>query len=133
MASVRTEGRIAVVDDEINIAEMIDLSLQAAGYTVERFSDGASAAAWLEENIGDIDLLITDQSMPGLTGAMLAERASAMRPGLPVILCTGYSAQLVDSQHLPQGVSEIVRKPFMPKDLIARVRELIGKQKASGD
>jgi len=110
----RTAGHVLVVDDEVHLGELIELSLRTAGFTVSRFNNGLVAAEWLEHEPGDVDLVITDQTMPGLTGVMLAERATARRPGLPIILCTGYSAQLADSEKLPKNVTEIIRKPFNP-------------------
>lgn len=128
----RTAGHVLVVDDEVHLGELIELSLRTAGFTVSRFNNGLVAAEWLEHEPGDVDLVITDQTMPGLTGVMLAERATVRRPGLPIILCTGYSAQLADSEKLPKNVTEIIRKPFKPKDLVARARTLIDGRRAAG-
>ncbi|MBI1774940.1 MAG: PAS-domain containing protein [Proteobacteria bacterium] len=117
--------RVLVVDDEEHLAELMELSLERAGYAVERFTDATGAAARLERDPDTVDLVVTDQTMPGLTGAMLAERAVALRPGLPVLLCTGYSARLIDEEQLPKGVAAMMRKPFTPKDLTDRVASLL--------
>ena len=61
------------------------------GYRVETFSDGNQALERLQKDPADCDLLVTDMAMPGMSGKELAQAVLALRPDLPIVLCTGYS------------------------------------------
>jgi CheY-like chemotaxis protein len=111
--------RLLVVEDEALVRELIVLELEDAGYAVVEAEDGPTALRLLEEH-GDIALLFTDIRLPGgLTGWDIAERARALRPGLPVIYTTGYSN---DELRLVAG-AHFLKKPYRP----ASVLEAIGK------
>jgi len=87
--------------------------------------DPFAAAAWLADTTRPLDLLITDQTMPGLTGIELAQRACAARPGLPVLLSTG-DADISDAADLPgRGVRGVVRKPIDAVGLSALVQHCL--------
>jgi PAS domain S-box-containing protein len=86
--------RILVVDDEDAITKLVKSLLSRQGYRVETCTDSVKALGWFEENPQAFDLIILDQTMPGLTGAEMARRMLARRPNLPIILCTGFSESL---------------------------------------
>lgn len=111
--------RLLVVEDEALVRELIVLELEDAGYAVVEAEDGPTAIRLLEEH-ADIALLFTDIRLPGgLTGWDIAEKARALRPGLPVIYTTGYSSE---DLRLVAG-AQFLKKPYRP----AAVLETIGK------
>lgn len=113
------QPRLLVVEDEALVRELIVLELEDAGYCVVEAEDGPTALRMLEEH-GDIALLFTDIRLPGgMTGWDIAEKARALRPGLPVIYTTGYSS---DELRLVAG-AHFLKKPYRP----AMVLEAIGK------
>jgi CheY-like chemotaxis protein len=71
------------------------------------------------------DLVITDQTMPGMTGLDLAGRLLAIRPGLPIILCTGYSAGINEEKVKQAGLYGLVFKPLLKKDLTVLIRSAL--------
>jgi CheY-like chemotaxis protein len=82
---------VLLVDDEQILANLAAAFLAQAGYQVTRFYDPASALAAFKSRPGDYDVLLTDLAMPGMTGIELASEMRAIRPELPIVLCTGYS------------------------------------------
>ncbi|MBI1774598.1 MAG: response regulator [Proteobacteria bacterium] len=122
---VRKGARIVVVDDEQSLARLMEMTLTDQGYVVERFTDSLLAVDRLKRDPETVDLVVTDQTMPGITGVMLAEQMAMVRRNLPVLLCTGYSAEHIDDHELPQGVSGVLRKPYKPEELAERVRRML--------
>lgn len=100
---------ILVVDDEPQIRALLRRVLWAQGYQVLLAEDAETALGHLAGE-DPIDLLLTDMVMPGLSGRVLLERAMKMRPGLPMILMSGY-AEYADTRYV---VSEL-KVPFLPK------------------
>jgi PAS domain S-box-containing protein len=113
-AGLRLAGRVLVVDDEQAIREFMADLLGGWGLEVAVLADGAQARDAIAAEPGRYDLLITDQTMPQLTGLALAREVSRLRPGLPVILYTGYAEDLSPQELRAAGVRELVRKPIEP-------------------
>jgi PAS domain S-box-containing protein len=110
----RLSGRVLVVDDEQAIREfMLDL-LGGWGLEVAALPDGAAAREAIAADPGRFDLVITDQTMPQFTGLALAREVARLRPGLPVILYTGYAEDLSPRELEEAGVARLVRKPIEP-------------------
>jgi CheY-like chemotaxis protein len=110
----RLRGRVLVVDDEATIREfMLDL-LGGWGLEVAALPDGAAARDAIAADPRRYDLVITDQTMPQLTGLALAREIARLRPGLPVILYTGYAEDLSARELEEAGVQRLVRKPIEP-------------------
>ena len=104
--------RILFVDDEEVLTKMGKFMLERLGYTVTVCNSSSEALAAFTEDPGRYDLVITDQTMPGMTGTELACRLLQQRPGLPIILCTGYS-HLVDEESAKQfGIKGFAWKPL---------------------
>ncbi|MGD9953483.1 MAG: PAS domain S-box protein, partial [Burkholderiales bacterium] len=87
-------GRVLVADDEQSIRELLGELLEGWGLEVVACADGAEARDAFAEDPQSFDLVVTDQTMPRLTGLQLAKLVTRMRPGIPVILCTGYGEEL---------------------------------------
>jgi PAS domain S-box-containing protein len=111
---VRLAGRVLVVDDEQAIREFMADLLGGWGLEVEALPDGAAARDAVAADTQRYDLVITDQTMPQLTGIALARELARLRPGLPVILYTGYAEDLSPQELRDAGVVQLVRKPIEP-------------------
>jgi signal transduction histidine kinase/ActR/RegA family two-component response regulator len=116
--------RILLVDDEEPIVELGQGVLCRLGYTVVAKRSGREA---LETFRGDgaFDLVITDQTMPGMTGVMLAAELLKLRPDLPVILCTGYSETVSRETAQEVGIREFLMKPLSKRELAGAVRRAL--------
>jgi len=114
--------RILFVDDEPFLAEMAAQVLQSLGYDVVTKTDSREAWETFRQSPDTFDLLITDQTMPHLTGLDLIERFRRIRPEIPVIIMTGYHQKLLDARPSDLGVWEIVPKPYSIRALGRAVR-----------
>ncbi|MCW5201159.1 response regulator, partial [Desulfobulbus sp. F4] len=120
--------RILFVDDEPSIVHISQEILTALGYTVTAETESLTALEEFKTAPNTFDLLITDQTMPGLTGSELAKEVLAIRPELPVILCTGYTAALSEKDALAIGVRRYAIKPLNTAKLAALVREVLEEE-----
>jgi CheY-like chemotaxis protein len=119
------DERILVVDDEIMLLEMVEKILIPLGYTVISISDSLDALKYMEDMSHEFDILITDQTMPGMTGIELAQEALKIRKGLPIILCTGYSRDLNPERAAAIGVKQIVMKPYSSHEISEAIRDVL--------
>jgi len=110
--------QIWVVDDEAAVARYLAELLTDWGYRARTFSDPAEALAALEAAPGEVDALITDQTMPGLSGLQLAQLARHFKPGLPVLLCTGFIDSIDEAQARRLGIDHIFSKPLPVRELV---------------
>jgi len=129
-AMPRGHGRVLVVDDDEVVARLVGRALERVGYHASCAAHPAEALERMQA--GDrFDLLITDQTMPGMTGVQLAERVRAGRPGFPVILMTGYS-ELSRESIEGLGISELLVKPVEIERLAATVARVLQASRANG-
>ena len=110
-------GTVLLVDDEAALVKMVQVMLQRMGYEVVACRSGAEALAAFRREPERFDLVVTDQTMPRMTGVQLARELLATRPELPVILCSGYSETAVVDQARLTGIRGILAKPFNPRQL----------------
>jgi PAS domain S-box-containing protein len=114
--------RILLVDDEPALVDMWQAFLVKLGYTVRAFTDSRAALDHFKSHAQDFDLVITDQTMPHVTGLALAREIHLVRPEMPVILCTGFSGSItrdtVDQYHL----KGLVFKPILVTELARQIR-----------
>jgi len=113
---------ILVVDDEQMVADYLKGFLEQLGYRVTVCNDGNSALSVFEQNPADFDLVITDQTMPGKTGYEVARTMLALRPELPIILCSGYSSALSPERVAKAGIRQFMMKPVSLHDLAPVIR-----------
>ena len=116
---------VLVVDDEESLVRMVTQSLQRLGYKVDGMSDPLSAVEAVRIGPDRWDLVITDQTMPGMTGDMLAREILRIRSDMPIILCTGFSQTLTEESAKASGIREFLHKPIMGPQLAAVVRRLL--------
>lgn len=124
-APVAERRRVLFVDDEPDLVFLGRTILQRHGYAVETAMSGLAAFEIWQRDPDRFDLVITDQTMPGMTGATLARRIHDRAPELPVVLCTGYSTA-VDTEH-PEalGVTACILKPLTSTVLISAVERAL--------
>ena len=116
---------ILFVDDQPEIVAMGAQMLSGLGYRVVPATGGPEALKLFELNPQQFDLIISDQVMPELTGLELAKKAMAMRPEIPVILCTGFSETLSPDKVKVSGVRELLMKPVARRTMAESVRQAI--------
>jgi len=114
--------RILFVDDEEMITFLARTLLEGLGYEVVACTDSQLALASFRDKPESFDLLVTDQTMPGLTGIDLAAEVRKIREGIPVILCSGYSPDMTMRKMREVGISEYVMKPIDRAMLAQAVR-----------
>ncbi|MFH2057710.1 MAG: cache domain-containing protein [Pseudomonadota bacterium] len=127
----RGTEQIMVVDDEEDIRFIVQQFLESNGYSVDVFHDGSQAFAAFEKDPDKYDLIVTDMTMPNMTGDELSKRVLNIRKEIPIILCTGYSESVFESDALKIGIQKYVHKPLTNEELSAVVREVLDKQKKS--
>jgi PAS domain S-box-containing protein len=124
--------RVLFVDDEEALAQLGREMLEDLGYQVTVKSDGLEALALFKADPGGLDLVMTDQTMPGMTGMELARALMGLRPGFPVIITTGYS-DLVDAAVAKEaGVRAFLMKPISRGELARTIRKALDGQDAAG-
>jgi CheY-like chemotaxis protein len=121
-AAARLKGRVLVVEDERLVAEFMGELLKTWGLKVTVKTNAVEAYELVASDPACFDLMITDQTMPKLTGLELACRVTALRPELPVILYTGYSENLDEDELHRCGVCALVKKPLDPAVLMGALR-----------
>jgi CheY-like chemotaxis protein len=113
----RLRGSVLVVDDEPSVGEFMRELLESWGLAVTPVTQGQAALDLVRESPGRFDIVITDQSMPKMTGTDLARELRQLAPQLPVILYTGYGEGIAIDAADTLGLSAIVRKPVDPEAL----------------
>ena len=122
---LRGNERILLVDDEKSLAVLGEKTLSSLGYRVFSTTDPGEALAAFSENPGSFDLVLTDQTMPGITGISLAVRLKAIRPDIPVILSTGNSTVVSETETGSAGIGRVLSKPYSKSQLSRVIRELL--------
>ncbi len=119
------EGRILLVDDEMHIVDMMQQMLEMLGYTVTAKLKSREALKIFKEAPDLFDLVITDQTMPGLTGNELAAELLSIRPNLPIILCTGYSENFSEEDARDAGIVDYIMKPVDMKTVSLSIHKAL--------
>jgi PAS domain S-box-containing protein len=120
--------RVLVVDDEPLVRRALARVLRSLDYVVEEAEDGQQALARFQSSPESFDLVLTDQTMPHLAGTDLARALLAIRPTLPVILCTGYSDRIDDAGAREMGLTALLTKPADRETLAKVLREALGNR-----
>jgi CheY-like chemotaxis protein len=120
--------RVLLVDDDPSVSRVLGRMLEKLGCAVESCADGAEALARFRADPSAIDLVLTDETLPSLPGHELARALLELRPGLPVILCTGYSDRIDEDGARALGVSAFLMKPLDLGQLEAALRAALGRR-----
>jgi CheY-like chemotaxis protein len=126
-APPRGEGTILLVEDEEAVRRLARRVLEGAGYRVIEAANGEQALALIRDWSGDLDLVITDVIMPGMSGQELSARLREARPTLRILYVSGYTddAILQHGRLLPN--TAFLHKPFSPVSLSQGVRDVLGR------
>jgi PAS domain S-box-containing protein len=121
---------VLVVEDEPALRRLISVSLEKRGYTVLATEDGTEAIRILENNPGEVDLVVSDIMMPKLNGLELRKKAILLRPEMRFLFISGYAEDTIGrTAHLPQDAGYL-EKPFLPIELARKVRALLNENDA---
>lgn len=116
--------RILFIDDEETAVAAIQSLLARLGYQVTARTNSLEALRVFRSKPRAFDLVITDMTMPHMTGKALAGELMSIRPDIPVILCTGYSEQIDEKTAREMGIRAFVMKPIVMKDIAETIREV---------
>lgn len=121
--------RILLVDDEKEVMETFRQMLTYLGYSVFSTTSGFEALDVLCKAPDQFDLLITDQTMPKITGVRLASEVKRIRPDLPVLLCSGFGDAIQGEEARKAGLPEVVMKPLTASEIAHKVRQVLDRCK----
>ncbi len=125
----RGRESVLFVDDEAALADVGRQLLAGLGYDVVATRGSMEALAIFQDQPGRFELLITDNTMPNMTGMELIRNIKLLRPDLPVILCTGYSEGLSEEEVRACGIGGVLMKPIIRKNLARAVRQVLEESK----
>jgi CheY-like chemotaxis protein/anti-sigma regulatory factor (Ser/Thr protein kinase) len=123
--ATKGEERILLVDDEEQIVTMERQMLETLGYRVTTRTDSQEALKVFAEQPHNFDLVITDMTMPHMTGDQLAQKMLDIEPQIPVILCTGFNEVITEEKALAMGIQKFVMKPIVKNDLATTIRTVL--------
>jgi signal transduction histidine kinase len=120
--------RILFIDDEEMLAEWGQATLKRLGYTVTAVNNSKEALNIFSSDPSHFDLVITDHTMPGITGVQIAGEFLKLRPDIPIILCTGHSETVSPEIAKEAGIREYLMKPLAKQELAKAVRRVLDKK-----
>ncbi len=118
---------ILLVDDEEQILDMEKMVLERLGYTISTRTSPIEALKAFQVSPEKFDMVITDLSMPGMTGDILGLELLKIRPSIPIILCTGFSDRITHESSIQMGMQGVLMKPVVTKELAKAIRNALGK------
>ena len=120
---------ILFVDDEAPLVELVRDLLERIGYEVIAKTGSIETLEAFRAEPDKFDIVVTDQTMPNLTGVELAKKFMGIRPDIPIILCTGFSERTNAEKAKALGISEFLLKPLLPSDLAQAIRRALDKER----
>lgn len=123
---------ILFVDDEELLVEWGQAALERLGYTVTALTDSMEALKLFSVDPSRFDLVITDQTMPKLTGLHLARKLLAIRTNIPIILCTGHSDSVTPQKARDAGIRDFLMKPLGKQQLAEAVQRVLNTARSEG-
>lgn len=124
----RGTERILFVDDEKSLVDIVKEILERFGYDVDAHKSSLEALERFKENPESYDMIITDMSMPHMTGDQLIQHVFEIRPGIPVILCTGFNDDLSETKARSMGLRAVMNKPVNLRELVTGVRDVLDQE-----
>jgi CheY-like chemotaxis protein len=125
----RGTERILLVDDDEMVATMTQAMLTEMGYQVTLMTDSQETLKLFAANAESFQLVITDQTMPSLTGKELILELKQIRPDIPTIICTGYSSKIDEDKAKELGINAFLMKPLALPELLQTVRRVLDREK----
>jgi two-component system, cell cycle sensor histidine kinase and response regulator CckA len=126
---IETHGRcnehVLFVDDEVQIVKLNKMILEKNGYTVTATTSSSKALETFKADPQSFDILITDIAMPDISGDDLVREIKKIRPGIPVIICTGFSEKMSEEDAKEQGIAKYLKKPTGKDALLKALRSVL--------
>jgi CheY-like chemotaxis protein len=122
--------RILLVDDEEPVVKIGKQMLERMGYKVTSRLHSVEALEAFRANPASYDLVVTDMSMPNITGDELAKKIKSIRSDVPVIVCTGFSERIREENFKQMGIDELLMKPIVKSELAKTVRKVLDEVKS---
>ncbi len=123
--------RVLFVDDEASITNMTGKMLERLGYKVQTATSPVDALELFRAKPDAFDLVLTDMTMPKMTGVRLSEKLKEIRPDIPVVICTGHSALIDEEKAKSLGIDGYVMKPIVIRDIAIAIRKVLDEAKGS--
>jgi PAS domain S-box-containing protein len=117
--------RILFIDDEESLVDLGSLLLERLGYQIETETDPLKALETFRRKQRNFDLIITDMTMPKMTGITLARKLIEIREDIPIVLTTGFSELIVEEKFRQMGIKALLMKPLTMKDLADTIRKVL--------
>ena len=127
-ALAKGRGHILFVDDEPSMVDIGELILTQLGYHVTIRTSGIEALEAFKSNPDKFDLVLTDMTMPRMTGEKLAKEILSIRKEIPIIICTGFSSAMTEEKALEIGVKGLLMKPFIFSELAGVIHNVLKKE-----
>lgn len=124
---------VLVVDDELFFLDVVRETLEHLGYRVRAYSSSLKALEVFKEDPKGFDLMVTDQTMPEMTGVQLIAEIRKIHRTMPVLLCTGYSETVTEQTAGYYGITRFLMKPVSAKDLAWSVHEALNGKRTERD
>lgn len=122
------DEKILFVDDEEPLANMVTQMLERLGYQVEAKTNPDEALELFRSNPDEFDLVISDMTMPQMTGDKLAKKLMEIRPDIPIIISTGFSEKMDENKANAMGIRAFVLKPLIMRTLAVTVRKVLDEK-----
>jgi CheY-like chemotaxis protein len=126
--SRQPSASILLVEDNDNLRNLLQRTLEGAGFSVFSASHGAEALRLCQQHDGAIDLTVSDIVMPQLNGLQLTERIRAARPEMKFLFITGFAGEFPELRELIRNGGDILEKPFLPSELMAKAEKLLNQE-----
>lgn len=124
----RGKEHILFVDDEEQLVHMIQQMLERLGYRVTARTSSVEALEAFRKQPDRFDLVITDHTMPNMTGIELAQKLMSVRSDIPIIICTGFSDVVIEKMVKAVGIREYIRKPITQSEIGQAIRRLLDQE-----
>jgi len=124
---LKGKERVLLVDDEKEVAVMVKEMLARMGYDVTMRTSSVEALEAFRTNVDRFDIIITDQTMPNMTGVELSKELMSLRSEIPIILMTGFSEIITPEKAKKMGIREYIMKPIVARDLGKIIRQVLDK------
>jgi PAS domain S-box-containing protein len=134
LATVRVRGageQILVVEDDPQVRGVVRRALQSAGYAVYEAITGLAAINFMAAHPGEIDIVVSDVVMPGLSGRELAEQLRTAHPDLPILFMSGYPGAEIERRGLNARHASFIQKPFTPDAMVTAVNQALSQRPSS--
>ena len=125
MVFQKGKEHILLIDDQKDVLDIERQMLESLGYTVTAMTSSADAIEKFSLNSNNFDMVITDMTMPNMTGYQLSKEFLKMDPSIPIIMCTGFSEGISKKKAIALGIKGFLMKPLVLKDLSELIRKVI--------